>query len=176
MTTTTADWEATVQLRFSTARVLQQLWTRRTVETHHRPGSAWGQRIEGRETEWRDVPSEAAHIHTLTDQPEHYSGEFTLSKVPFLSRAAALNLKETAEDVLRHPADRNVPEPERDMVVRCVDVLSLIEQSYSANLGLATTGELLEEIKTRVEVGLPGGLEYRTVGDEERYLQLRGTR
>ena len=181
---TVSDWEATMTLRYNAARVLQQLWARRTVEICDiKAGGFWGQRIEGRETEWRDVPSEAAHIHTLATGHSVKAGD-TLNiymgspptKIPFLSRYDALALKDIAENVLNNPDHMNTRESERDMAVPCLALLSLIEQSYSPNLGLATTGRLLEEIRTRIEVHSPGWLDYRTVDGEEQYLKLRATR
>lgn len=37
------------------------------------------------------------------------------------------------------------------------------------HLGLATTRELLDELAARFELHVDGGLEYRTVGGEERW-------
>ncbi len=79
-------------------------------------------------------------------------------------RADQLNLKELAWYILNNPIDASVLLAERDMVLPCFDVLSLISQAESANLGLATTRELLDEIRARIEVD--GKLDYKTVGDD----------
>ena len=40
----------------------------------------------------------------------------------------------------------------------------LVEHMYAPHLGCATTGELLEEIKTRIEID--GKLDYRTIDSD----------
>lgn len=42
----------------------------------------------------------------------------------------------------------------------------LVVQMYEPKLGCATTGRLIEEIKTRIE--MDGKLDYKTLPDEER--------
>ncbi len=41
------------------------------------------------------------------------------------------------------------------------------EPKCPANLGLATTGELIDEIKARIEIHSDGGLDYKTVQNDK---------
>lgn len=58
---------------------------------------------------------------------------------------------------------------DNDLIVAIVaEVETLLKTDIHPRLGCATTGELLEEIRVRIEVHGPG-LEYRTIdSDQER--------
>lgn len=70
-----------------------------------------------------------------------------MSEYPYLMHADALELKAIAERALR--TDTETPVHERDLVVTAYDLLSLIEQAHSAQLGLATTKQLKDELAAR---------------------------
>lgn len=82
-----------------------------------------------------------------------------MNKIPYLMHADALELKQIAERTLANPMDPQTPEHERDMVVTCQALLSLIEQAHSAQLGLATTKEIRDELAAR---GTDSPDDYRT--------------
>lgn len=63
--------------------------------------------------------------------------------VPYLTRADALKLKESAEHLLHFNTGAHI-------TVSCAALLSLIEQAHSPQLGLATTKELREEYECRM--------------------------
>lgn len=84
------------------------------------------------------------------------------SKVPYLTHARALELKAMALMVLQRPADNAAPH-ERDLVVTAHELLSLIDQAHSPQLGLATTKQLRDEFACRDADPLSRADDYRTL-------------
>jgi len=77
-------------------------------------------------------------------------------KVPYLSYNRAMSLKTYAE------VELSSTRYERERVklpVSCLELISLIEQATSPNLGMATTGEIRAELAAR---GLGSPDDYRT--------------
>ena len=84
-----------------------------------------------------------------------------MSEYPYLMHADALELREIAERALR--CDTATPVHERDLVVTAYDLLSLIDQAHSPQLGLATTKQLKDELEAR---GPDSPDDYRTFDGE----------
>lgn len=75
-----------------------------------------------------------------------------MREIPYLMHADALKLKATAEDLRAGNTGAHI-------AVSCAALLSLIDQAHTAQLGLATTKQLREELASR---GPDSPDDYRT--------------
>lgn len=85
-----------------------------------------------------------------------------MSKLHYITWAEAEELKALAVRVFNDSSDPKIPPSERDLVVTAENLLSLIEQSRSPMLGLATTKELREELACRLKHPDSSHDNYRT--------------
>jgi len=86
------------------------------------------------------------------------------NEYPYLMHKDALELRAIAERALR--LDTTTPRHERDLVVTAYDLLSLIDQAHSAQMGLATTKELRDELAAR---GPDSPDDYRTFDTRDEH-------
>lgn len=87
-----------------------------------------------------------------------------MSDVPHLMAEDALKLKRTAQNAMLWNFQAHI-------AISAVALVSLVEQAHSANIGLATTKQLREELAAR---GDDSPDDYRTFSPDECARDKRG--
>jgi hypothetical protein len=82
-----------------------------------------------------------------------------------VDEAACLIWSELCPDTIMSDEDRTHYEAAAKAVL-ALSPQGAVDQCTRPHLGLATTGELLDEIRARIEMHATGGLDYRTVDGE----------